>query len=220
MQAYCRYTFLCGYGPYSWEVRCRFSEVAALHDRIDREAAACGIPGPTRRYTLLPQVKSNEAVDPIALPAEPTPLPRLSRHHLFPPRRSHPPPHRLPFLHFPHLALRVLVASRPSRPFQRHETRPEFLVQRHREVIGYLQAVVGTEKLWALQPVRAFFEVHRLLALGADLAYLFNATTRRVNAITCWFTGATYRANVITNRWARGASTRTSARRARRAGSR
>ena len=26
---YCRYTFLCGYGPFSWEVHVRFSEVRA-----------------------------------------------------------------------------------------------------------------------------------------------------------------------------------------------
>ena len=42
---------------------------------------------------------------------------------------------------------------------QRHETRPEFLRQRHREVIRYLRRVAGTRALWRLRAVREFFEV-------------------------------------------------------------
>ena len=31
---YCRYTFLCGYGPFSWILRCRFSEVDRLFNAV------------------------------------------------------------------------------------------------------------------------------------------------------------------------------------------
>jgi len=180
--AYCRYTFLCGYGPYSWEVRCRFSEVVALHDRIDREAAACGIPGPTRRYTLLPQVKGSDAVGPTPPVVFPPPsdpgrlIPAaILPHHIF----RHAAAIHHPSASPSSISLTLPCAYfLPSCPSQRHETRPEFLVQRHREVIGYLQAVVGAEKLWALQPVRAFFEVRQLCAHGTDLPSKPTARTR------------------------------------------
>jgi hypothetical protein len=41
----------------------------------------------------------------------------------------------------------------------RHETRPEYLQQRHREVIAFLSSLVGKTLLWKLNPVREFFEV-------------------------------------------------------------
>lgn len=40
-----------------------------------------------------------------------------------------------------------------------HETRPEFLKQRHREVIAYLQTLANSKQLWAMRIVKEFFEV-------------------------------------------------------------
>ena len=58
---------------------------------------------------------------------------------------------------------RVLGVSGPTTSYtlvpQRHETRPEFLRQRHREVITFLREVAGRRELWQLARVRAFFEV-------------------------------------------------------------
>lgn len=59
-----RYTFFCGYGPFSWCVKCRFSDVQRLHARLmhptnDTATAAdpqaAGLRAPTSSYTMLPQ---------------------------------------------------------------------------------------------------------------------------------------------------------------------
>ena len=58
---------------------------------------------------------------------------------------------------------RAAGVAAPTRSYtlvpQMHETRPEFLRQRHREVIGYLQAVARRRRLWRLPAVKEFFEV-------------------------------------------------------------
>eukprot|EP00618_Florenciella_parvula_P013433 CAMPEP_0119509772 /NCGR_PEP_ID=MMETSP1344-20130328/28949_1 /TAXON_ID=236787 /ORGANISM="Florenciella parvula, Strain CCMP2471" /LENGTH=476 /DNA_ID=CAMNT_0007546633 /DNA_START=27 /DNA_END=1453 /DNA_ORIENTATION=- len=52
-----------------------------------------------------------------------------------------------------------LVVFSPTKSWRFHETRPEFLEKREEEVAAYLRRVVGNAKLWALRPVREFFEV-------------------------------------------------------------
>jgi len=70
---YVRYVFYCGYGPFSWRIQCRFSEVELLRSRLARSLLAdsnssssrgnapspsldaIGLRAPTGSYTMLPQ---------------------------------------------------------------------------------------------------------------------------------------------------------------------
>jgi hypothetical protein len=65
---YVRYTFFCGYGPFSWCVKCRFSDIQRLYARLLRAHSANGdatstaaplavggLRVPTNSYTTLPQ---------------------------------------------------------------------------------------------------------------------------------------------------------------------
>jgi len=66
---YVRYVFYCGYGPFSWRIQCRFSEVELLRNRLARSLQtdssrggdstpcphAIGLRAPTSSFTMLPQ---------------------------------------------------------------------------------------------------------------------------------------------------------------------